>query len=1170
MSISSCLRGSALAAALLSQPAAFASTKCGILNPPYLSEGVGSAGFTCHQYYPETGKHQLTADGDDIWGSYDGFAYGALRFSGDVVIAVKVTSLTNTHGWAKGGVMIRAGLEAGSRNAYMALSPSNGATFQTRLGDGQNTSSTVNAGISVPYWVKLEKRGSTIKGFRSSDGIAWTQVGANATIDFGNDFYVGMAATSHAPGVTGYSDYESLTIAPLGSGGFIGKAVGNPDNHGSLAESGGTYTLRASGTDIFYNRDQFQFAYQQTSGDRAIIARVASVQNTNAWAKAGVMIRSNLEDFSPNVFMAITPSNGARFQSRTLSGASTSGSGTGGISAPYWVKIEKRGRTVKGFRSSDGNTWTQAGSVVLDLDRNYYLGLAATSHEASVVGTYTFTNVQVQALESDGFESQNVGSPSIPGSYSKSGGTHTVVASGSDIWGSSDQFRFAFQKRKGDHIVIARVASLQNTHAWAKAGIMFRTGLAGNSRNAFVAVTPGNGVTFQTRSLETGATSSQVNGGVAAPYWVKLEKRGSEVRAYRASDGINWAQVGSVVNINLGVEYYVGLAVTSHTNSAAATATFTDVTVAPGPSLSVLPISEIGYAQSFVQFAMDQTEVTEVEFLSTMVTAWGAQALGGRRGTLKPITNITWADAILYANARSVRDGFAPAYGFNRNGPIPPNQNPCVGGFPGNGCQIDANTWLTWDPTVRGYQLPTDTEWELAASLVVNGPFQPNPGRYVWSPTEASETNASVIGRHSIWNTTASANVGSRIPTQEGMTLFDMAGNVAEWTLEKNARGGSWGSTSAGQLQWTAKVNRSVLNYRDNQTGLRLILPMARRDGHLLSKKEKERLLNGIFTLKNTKFPGYGINTAEASRISWWDWFTIAHSMSMDLEYHDESTNTWPMVPRSVAHMGPAFLPWHRELLNQMEIALQTVDPRVTLPYLRWGYGQGQNGIGSAQASVNGILAPYDAGTGSGLLGFVNPDPEQPGWYDQGGIFDPTVTAQPANLPLWWPLGESGPQAGWEVPMYVDLPFGGAGLLRRIPQSAITPMSVDDHLQQSPFGYFTEAVEMGPHGTVHDMIGGHMGEVIRSPTDPIFYLHHAEVDRTWQMWQNIHSVTDYVPFSGEVGQDLPDPVWPFSGSFYRPMENPLSILPDAYYPTLRKSVTLSEVMNRKLPMYLLD
>jgi hypothetical protein len=53
------------------------------------------------------------------------------------------------------------------------------------------------------------------------------------------------------------------------------------------------------------------------------------------------------------------------------------------------------------------------------------------------------------------------------------------------------------------------------------------------------------------------------------------------------------------------------------------------------------------------------------------------------------------------------------------------------------------------------------------------------------------------------------------------------------------------------------------------------------------------------------------------------------------------------------------------------------------------------------------------------------------------------------------------------------------------------------------FGELSEVLETSPHGQYHSMIGGSMGNVSRSPSDPIFWLHHAYVDLVWAAWQGL-------------------------------------------------------------------
>jgi tyrosinase len=52
----------------------------------------------------------------------------------------------------------------------------------------------------------------------------------------------------------------------------------------------------------------------------------------------------------------------------------------------------------------------------------------------------------------------------------------------------------------------------------------------------------------------------------------------------------------------------------------------------------------------------------------------------------------------------------------------------------------------------------------------------------------------------------------------------------------------------------------------------------------------------------------------------------------------------------------------------------------------------------------------------------------------------------------------------------------------------------------STYATFSSQIEGSPHSTPHVMIGGDMGGM-RSPADPLFMMHHCNVDRLWAMWQ---------------------------------------------------------------------
>ncbi len=96
-----------------------------------------------------------------------------------------------------------------------------------------------------------------------------------------------------------------------------------------------------------------------------MIARVVSVQNVDAWSKAGIMIRESLNANAANTYIAVTPGNGVTWQYRTSTGGNTGNNNTTGLTAPYWVRLVRNGNTFTGSRSPDGTNWTQLGTTDL-------------------------------------------------------------------------------------------------------------------------------------------------------------------------------------------------------------------------------------------------------------------------------------------------------------------------------------------------------------------------------------------------------------------------------------------------------------------------------------------------------------------------------------------------------------------------------------------------------------------------------------------------------------------------------------------------------------------------------------------------------------------------------------------------------------------------------------
>jgi hypothetical protein len=163
-------------------------------------------------------------------------------------------------------------------------------------------------------------------------------------------------------------------------------------------------------------------------------------------------------------------------------------------------------------------------------------------------------------------------------------GNIMMGAAGADIWDAADEFRFGYKSLSGNGSIVARVENVTNTHEWAKAGVMIRETLDAGSAFAAVYLTPGNGCRYQGR-LETDAdavsdtsvaTDEQI--AITAPYWVRLERSGDAFNGYYSADGEDWTAMSwNPQTIAMSANVYIGLAVTSHSAGALASAEFSDV-----------------------------------------------------------------------------------------------------------------------------------------------------------------------------------------------------------------------------------------------------------------------------------------------------------------------------------------------------------------------------------------------------------------------------------------------------------------------------------------------------------------------------------------------------------------------------------------------------------------
>jgi regulation of enolase protein 1 (concanavalin A-like superfamily) len=617
---------------------------------------TGKAGSTTYDWPSST--FTIKGAGADVWGTADAFQYAYRPLSGDGVMIARVATVSSTAPWVKAGAMIRETLDPGSAQAFMLVSYSRGSAFQRRTVAGGPSTNTAGPNVTAPYWVKIERIGSTINGYVSPDGSTWTLVGSDS-FTMAAKVTVGLAISSHVNGTLATATFDNASAPSVPCSFSISPSTQTFDAGGGSA----TIALTASDPSCTWTATSSDTSWltvtSAASGSGNALVGVSAAANSAAARSATVTIGGQTFSASQpaaGCSYAISPSsqsmaiggdtatvsvttgswcswtavsNDTTGWLTVTSGASGTGSGTVTLGAaansglarsatatiasqtftasqppapgschyavtPPSQTVPVGGGSISITMAADaGCSWSAASdsewltitSGASGVGSVTVAATAAANTSAARAATVTvagLTSMVTQAAPAlpGSFANQDVGTTGKAGSttYDWSANVWTIQGAGADIWGTADAFQYAFESMTGDGLVIARVASVSNTNAWAKAGVMIRETLDPSSAQALMLVSYSKGLAFQRRDAARGTSVNTAGTIVTAPYWVKLQRTGNTFNAYSSPDGSAWTLVGSDT-IPMAATVYVGLAVTSHVSGTLATATFDNVTV---------------------------------------------------------------------------------------------------------------------------------------------------------------------------------------------------------------------------------------------------------------------------------------------------------------------------------------------------------------------------------------------------------------------------------------------------------------------------------------------------------------------------------------------------------------------------------------------------------------
>ena len=182
------------------------------LPSPWQTADIGTVGVAGTVSY-DNGLYTLAGSGADIEGAADAFRYVYQAANGDVTIVARVATQLNTDYWAKTGVMIRESTAAGSINAAVLVTPEGGVVFQRRSSTNGETANSRVQGLTAPHWVKLVRTGNRFSAYQSVDGVTWSQIDSNQTINMATSATVGLAVCSHKVDILGESTLDNVDLS---------------------------------------------------------------------------------------------------------------------------------------------------------------------------------------------------------------------------------------------------------------------------------------------------------------------------------------------------------------------------------------------------------------------------------------------------------------------------------------------------------------------------------------------------------------------------------------------------------------------------------------------------------------------------------------------------------------------------------------------------------------------------------------------------------------------------------------------------------------------------------------------------------------------------------------------------------------------------------------------
>lgn len=308
------------------------------------------------------------------------------------------------------------------------------------------------------------------------------------------------------------------------------------------------------------------------------------------------------------------------------------------------------------FTGTNYTDWMVSGGQT-----NYYIVTITNSGSESIPSNETGAEVNNAPWP---WSSTDVGAVDLAGTATYTNATFTISGSGRGIPDFAFdagldyfQFVYVFVPNTTSGYIQARIVSVQNTSANAKAGVMIRENLYADSQYAMADVQQSAGMEFVTRNGDrANAAGTTVSG--TAPKWVRLTRTNNTFQAYSSANGTTWTAIGSASTFtSMGAGAYVGLVVCSGDNGFLNTSVIDNVSSSflpanPGPALGAISSQTVNAGQSIAVNAVATDSATPPPVLTFSLLNAPAAATLTKNNSNSAVLN--WRPHIVDANTTNV------------------------------------------------------------------------------------------------------------------------------------------------------------------------------------------------------------------------------------------------------------------------------------------------------------------------------------------------------------------------------------------------------------------------------------------------------------------------------------------------------------------------------------